>query len=190
MISTVVFDFFDVIRVDPYKKWLADNDYERVGIWYDIAARYDRGMSTREEFLNELSRESGIDPSEVDEAFKRASNFDHDVISIIRNVKQNRKTGLLSNSGGPGLRRLLKEQNLEELFHEIIVSGEVGFIKPEPEIFQIALERLEAEPSSTIFIDDNPHNVDASIELGINGILFTSAKNLVGELEKFGVAGI
>lgn len=187
MISTIIFDFFDVIRVDPYKKWLADNDLERVGIWYDIAARYDRGLISRETFLVELGRESGIDLAEVDATFKQSNQFDQDVISIIKKVKDKHKTGLLSNSGGPGLRKLLAEQNLDVLFDEIVVSGEVGFIKPEPEIFQIAIDRLDCKPLETIFVDDSPHNVEVSCQMGINGILFTSAKNLIIDLEKLGV---
>ena len=187
MITTILFDFFDVIRVDPYKKWLDTNEYLREGYWYDIAAQYDRGMITRTEFIAGLSKESSIHHNDIDAAFKGANIFDRDVIELIRSVKKTYKTGLLSNSGGPGLRSLLKEENLEEIFHEIIISGEVGFIKPEREIFQIALDRLQAQPVETIFIDDNPHNVEGAEEVGIHGILFTGVKKLTMDLKDLGI---
>lgn len=188
MFTTIIFDFFDVIRVDPYKKWLGDHGYVRDGFWYDIAAQYDRGLITRETFIEELARESGQDSKDVDLSFKNASQFDHDVIAIIRQLNSSHQTALLSNSGGPGLRRLLDEEALDSIFHEIIISGEVGFIKPEPEIFQIALERLDAESGKTIFIDDNQHNIDGAEKVGIKGILFTGVLKLKMDLEEFGVS--
>ena len=187
MITTILFDFFDVIRVDPYKKWLDTNKYLREGYWYDIAAQYDRGMITRAEFITGLSQESSIPEDEIDAAFKGSNIFDRDVIELIRSIKKTYKTGLLSNSGGPGLRSLLKEENLEEIFHEIIISGEVGFIKPEREIFQIALDRLEGQSGETIFIDDNPHNVEGAQDVGIHGVLFTGYTKLTTDLKDLGI---
>lgn len=182
MITSLLFDFFDVIRVDPYKKWLADNNYKREGYWYDAAADYDRGTITREEYIELLSKESGQTVDEINAAFRSANIFDDDVIDLISRAGSVYKVGLLSNSGGPGLRRLMKEKDLERLFHEIVISGEVGFIKPEKEIFEIGLQRLDCSAEECVFIDDNPHNVDAAVSLGINGIVFTSAGQLTDAL--------
>lgn len=187
VITTILFDFFDVIRVDPYKKWLDTNNYSREGYWYDIAAQYDRGMISRTEFIAGLSKESAIHRDDIDAAFKGANIFDRDVIELIRTVQKTYKTGLLSNSGGPGLRSLLKEENLEEIFHEIIISGEVGFIKPERAIFEIALDRLDAVSGETIFIDDNPQNVEGANSVGIQGVLFTGYKKLTVDLKDLGI---
>ncbi len=187
MITSLLFDFFDVIRVDPYKKWLADNNYKREGYWYDAAADYDRGIITREEFIELLSKESGQSADDINTAFRSTNIFDDDVIDLITRAGDAYKVGLLSNSGGPGLRKLMKEKDLEKLFHEIVISGEVGFIKPEKEIFEIGLQRLDCSPRECVFIDDNPHNVEAAIEIGVNGIIFTSAPQLVDALVEFDV---
>lgn len=187
MISTIIFDFYDVIRIDPYKKWLNDHGFSREGKFYDIAARHDRGMISFEDFIQELSRLSGESPDQVDSAFKTANNFDEDVIVLIESLAVNFKIGMISNAGGPGLRRILQEKNIEKLFNEIVISGEVGHVKPEPEIFNTALERLGSLPQESIFIDDNPRNVQASSRVGIKSILFTCAKELIQDLQKLDV---
>ena len=95
---------------------------------------------------------------------------------------------MISNAGGPGLRRILNEKGIEELFREIVISGEVGHIKPEPEIFNIALEKLESNPQETIFIDDNEHNCEAALDLGITSIQFVSYRQLIQSLGSLGVS--
>ena len=130
MITTIIFDFYDVIRIDTYKKWLADHGYKREGEFYDAAAKYDRGLSSFEELMEDLSALSGQSASEIDAAFKASTIFDVDVVELIRSLKSNYKIGLLSNAGGPGLRNQLLEKQIIDLFSEIIISGEVGFIKP------------------------------------------------------------
>lgn len=87
----------------------------------------------------------------VDRAFKAANNFDDEVIALIEKLAIDFKIGMISNAGGPGLRRILNEKGIEELFREIVISGEVGHIKPEPEIFNIALEKLGIKSSRNYF---------------------------------------
>ena len=63
-------------------------------------------------------------------------------------------------------------------FEGIVVSGEEKCIKPDPTIYNILMNRYSLIPEQTIFIDDNPDNISAANELGINGILFTSPEAL------------
>jgi len=187
MFTTFVFDFYDVIRIDPYKKWLNDHGFTRDGEFYDIAARYDRGMIDFDELMQGLAELSGQTTQQVDSAFKSANNFDDDVIDVIEKLSLDFKVGMLSNAGGPGLRRILNEKGIEKHFKEIIISGEVGHIKPEPKIFEIALERLESKPQETIFIDDNLNNCEAANQLGITSIQFIGCMQLKDSLKEIGV---
>lgn len=63
---------------------------------------------------------------------------------------------------------------LDELFHHVIDSSEVGLRKPNPKIFELALERLGTRAESTVFLDDFQGNLDAAAQLGIRGILVES----------------
>jgi putative hydrolase of the HAD superfamily len=59
-----------------------------------------------------------------------------------------------------------------EMFEARIFSCRIGAVKPEPEIYAGALERLGAAASDVVFVDDRPANVDAARALGIRAHLF------------------
>ena len=75
-----------------------------------------------------------------------------------------------------------------DLMEDIVVSGEEKIMKPNPEIFRRALSRFGILPEETVFIDDNPRNVDSACSLGICGVLFTGLENLVSKLCALGIA--
>ncbi len=74
---------------------------------------------------------------------------------------------------------------LEEL-DGILISGEVGLIKPDPQIFRVFLERFELKPADIVFVDDSQANVDAARALGIESVRFESAEQTRRELKRLG----
>jgi 2-haloacid dehalogenase len=78
----------------------------------------------------------------------------------------------------------LEQFDFLELFEDIIVSGEEGVAKPDPEIFEVLEERVRhrAGLDDCIFIDDSPANVAAAAETGIDAVHFTGADHLREDL--------
>lgn len=72
-------------------------------------------------------------------------------------------------------------------FRGIVVSGTEKCIKPDPEIYRILFDRYKLIPAESIFIDDNPDNVQASIDLGMPAIRFQNPSQLREELENRGI---
>lgn len=72
-------------------------------------------------------------------------------------------------------------------FEGIVVSGTERLVKPDPRIFQLLLDRYGLEASSTVFIDDNPPNVDAAAALGLSSLHFTGPDRLRDELSQLGL---
>lgn len=54
----------------------------------------------------------------------------------------------------------------------VFVSYKLGLLKPDIEIYQKVLLKLNAKPEEVIFIDDKPKNVNAAKSIGIHGIVF------------------
>ncbi len=67
-------------------------------------------------------------------------------------------------------------------FNGIVVSGQERLIKPDPQIYQLLLDRYRVDAAEAVFIDDSPTNVAAANELGMHGIHFRSPEALRLEL--------
>ena len=72
-------------------------------------------------------------------------------------------------------------------FHGVLVSGEVGVIKPDPRIFELLIERFAIDPRRAVYIDDVAANVAAARPFGIHAIHFTSPAALRTELAQLGL---
>lgn len=64
----------------------------------------------------------------------------------------------------------------------IVVSGYEKIGKPNPEIYQLVIDRHGVTPSETVFIDDRQENIEAAEALGFKGCLFTSPEQLRTDL--------
>ena len=72
-------------------------------------------------------------------------------------------------------------------FRDVVISGEVGMVKPDPAIFRLLLERHGLRPASTAYIDDTETNVQVARSLGMIGIRFESPGQLRAELAALGL---
>lgn len=84
--------------------------------------------------------------------------------------------------------RVMIEKKAFVGFEVIVLSNEVGFRKPGPEIYQITLDKLGVKPEEAIFIDDLPENISTAEKLGIKGILFTNSRQLRKQLLQLNVS--
>ncbi|PIB49768.1 HAD family phosphatase [Pseudomonas sp. 2822-17] len=77
-------------------------------------------------------------------------------------------------------------------FRDIVVSGELKLIKPNPAIYNASLSQVRAylpdiQPGEVVFIDDVADNVDAAVALGWRGIHHVSAEHTAARLRELGV---
>ena len=71
-----------------------------------------------------------------------------------------------------------------DLFDDIILSGDVELVKPDPAIFHLLLNKINYSAPECLLIDDSRPNVDAAKKLGFSIILFISPENLQTELQR------
>ncbi len=71
----------------------------------------------------------------------------------------------------PTAKKLFERFGISEFFEQMVVSEEVGWRKPHPKIFEVALDRMNETPSRAIFIGDNPQaDVAGSSECGMDSV--------------------
>jgi putative hydrolase of the HAD superfamily len=93
---------------------------------------------------------------------------------------------VLSNAPS-SMGRLIESQEWAMGFGHLLFSGDLGVMKPDAEIYQELLRRLDAEPGEVAFLDDRPDNVAGAIAAGISGLLFTGAAQARADLRALGL---
>ncbi len=106
---------------------------------------------------------------------------DERMMDAVRRVRAaGLRTGLISNSmGGASYDRDL----FPELFDGVVISGEVGMHKPQPEIFLLGAERAGVAPEECVFVDDLRENCAGAEAVGMTVVLHRGADTTVPELE-------
>jgi epoxide hydrolase-like predicted phosphatase len=94
------------------------------------------------------------------------------------------RTGMLSNSWGN-----TDYGPLVDFFDGVVISGAEGMRKPDARIYRLAAQRVGAELSECVFVDDITRNVDGAIATGMHAIHHTDPDVTIPELERLlGVA--
>jgi epoxide hydrolase-like predicted phosphatase len=148
----------------------------------------ERGELTEDQFgerfgeLLEIEDRSGL----VDRMFGGLRS-DEEMLAAVRRARaEGIRTGLVSNSMGAGR---YDRAAFGELFDGVVISGEVGMHKPQPEIFLLGAERAGLPPEQCVFVDDLRENCEGAEAVGMTAVLHRGAETTVPELERLlGVA--
>jgi len=97
---------------------------------------------------------------------------DREVESSLAELAPEYRLGLVTNfSYPPGAYRTIDRFGLRRFFEAIVVSGELGWRKPSPRIFEAALSRLSSGPGETVFVgDDCEADIAGAREVGMRTI--------------------
>jgi putative hydrolase of the HAD superfamily len=91
------------------------------------------------------------------------------------------RTSLVSNSWGT---RRYPRDLIAELFDGVAISGEEGFRKPDPRMYELGADRIGVAPGDCVFVDDLAFNLDPARELGMAVVHHTGAQTTLAELEQ------
>ncbi|HSL29470.1 MAG TPA: HAD family phosphatase [Anaerolineales bacterium] len=194
-IKAVFFDLGGVIVRTEFqapRQQLAD----RLGIDYDDLNKlvFDSDTSTRASVGEISSEEHWISviqrlrrPAEerqsIRDEFFAGDIVDRTLIEYIRSLRPRYKIGLISNAWGD-LRDFIVREKFDDAFDKMIISAEVGAMKPEPKIFRIALEQFGVKPREAVFVDDFYVNIEGCEKVGIQGIHFKDPETTLQQLKR------
>ena len=110
-----------------------------------------------------------------------------DMLDLIREIKSSYslKVVALSNEGRELMENRRKKFHLKELIDFFVCSGFVGLRKPDLDIYKLALELSQAQPSEVIYLDDRPLLAEIGQSIGLHAIQHktcTETKKLLNEL--------
>ena len=129
----------------------------------------------------------GIKPQELQsflDQYWSADDVNWELLDFIKSLHPGYKVGLLSNAWDNLRQTMHTRWNIDGLFDELVISAEVGMVKPNPRIFQLVLEKLGVQPAEAIFIDDMLVNVDAARQQGLAAIQFLNTQQTLASLQE------
>ena len=121
--------------------------------------------------------------SVIRDEFFAGDIIDRTLVEYIRSLRGKYKTGLISNAWSD-LRDFVVREKFDDAFDNMVISAEVGAMKPDPRIFQIALEQFNVKPKEAVFVDDFYVNIEGCEKVGIQGIHFQDAESTLKQLKK------
>jgi HAD superfamily hydrolase (TIGR01509 family) len=144
------------------------------------------GRVTPAQHWEAVAKRLGRPPSEIaalrDEFFG-GDVLDRALLDLIRSLRPRRRTGLISNAW-LDLRDYIGRNAFEDAFDSIVVSAEVGVLKPDPAIYKMAMDSVGASPAQSLMVDDTAENIAGAEALGMHGILFRDPEDLHTELRR------
>ena len=125
--------------------------------------------------LRDLEIDDEALAAELAQFFERDRRTRHvvfpETLRVLEELKKHYKLALITNGAIDIQRDKIDGANLGDFFDPIIISGEVGSGKPNPKLFQMALERLAVTPEETVMIGDSlSRDIGGARALGIRTI--------------------
>lgn len=111
--------------------------------------------------------------------------IDQEILADIHRYHKYLKTCLLSNFSSD-LRALIEDHwGIANAFDKILISGEIGMIKPQPEAFRKALDALGCQPGEAVFVDDRLENVEGAQAVGLQAIHYQGRSDMNKRIMSF-----
>jgi len=149
-----------------------------------LSEAINRGVYDAEGIRREVCAILGVDIPMSEFAELWSSHFTpyEDMVSRVAALAQKVRLVLLSNTNALHWDFLRPRLPALQYFDRCLVSHELGLVKPEPAIYEKALEAGGAPAERTAFFDDIPAYVEAASSLGIHGRVFTTAEAFDAQL--------
>jgi 2-haloacid dehalogenase len=197
-IETVIFDLGGVlIDWEPRRLYrqLFDNEVDMEWFLNNICtpewnAEQDRGRPLREAMdILQAQHPQYFDLIEIyyRDWTKMLGGAIEGTVELLQMVQKNYPTYALTNWSDQTFPTALELFDFLHSFKGVVVSGIEKYIKPDPKLFEIMIERFDLNPQKCVYIDDNAHNIQTSKALGFHSIHFLSPEQLKIELENYQV---
>jgi epoxide hydrolase-like predicted phosphatase len=194
LLRAIFFDFGGVILRTEYqspRQHLAERlnmDYDdlvRLVFDSETSRKASIGVETVDSHWAAVMRKLNLPISEaqaIRSEFFGGDILDRGLIQLMRDLRGKYKIGMISNAWND-LREYIARQGFADVFDTMIISAEVGVVKPDPKIFQIALDQLQVQAKEAMFIDDFKVNIEGCEKVGMKGFLFKDPEKDVQKIK-------
>lgn len=144
----------------------------------------DQGTAGVAAYWHAIARDTGArwDEARINELwtadFRSWLSVNPAIVQLLADLRAGGTPLALLSNAGPDYGSYFRRGPLADYFTACYVSGELGMLKPHPDIYRHVLDDLGITPAEAIFIDNRDTNVAGAEALGITGHVFTDARRL------------
>ena len=143
--------------------------------------RWDRGVISIQELMEFASRRVGLELREIErlmDLVRESLHLKLDSVTLLDELHEKGYTMFcLSNMPREHYHVLSEQHDFWDRFAGVVISALVGWVKPEKEIYHHLLQRYDLAAENCVLVDDYIENIEAAEQIGMKGILFTSAED-------------
>lgn len=197
-IKTIFFDFGGVIIKSPNIRWVKhwkkilgiDNHPELLEMIENphnspLVQEMCLGKIPEDTIMDLMTEKWRLNPiilEKIRTKMLSKRQLNKDVLQLMKSLQDQYQIAILSNAGDKSRRLMVDTYQLDHYVDEIIISAEEGVIKPDPQIFAIAMARLGAEPGTSLLLDDTLENIVAARAYGMKAVHFMNTKQAIQEV--------
>ena len=194
VVQAIIFDFGGVlVRTEDRKPRTVLA--ERLGLTYDelsalifdspSAIQAMRGEISALEHWDEVRKSLDLDAEGVEwvsTEFWAGDALDENLVNVLRSLRPRYTTVLLSNAWDD-LRPVIEEEwKIDDAFDRLVISAEIGMVKPDLQIYQWVIAELGVDASQAVFVDDFIQNIEGANAAGMKTIHSQSPGQALQEL--------
>lgn len=199
MIKNIVFDISNVLAPFRFQEYLIEKGFDaetikriyKASVMTPYWDEFERGKLSQEEVMKAFI---SCDPQigdELHKAFDSVSgimgtyDYTEEWINTLKAAGFN--VYGITNFTPAGYEQCYDSISFIEKFDGTIFSFQEGIIKPEPEIYQLLIDRYNLRAEECVFIDDTEKNVLSAEKMGFHGIVFKGYESALSQLKELGV---
>lgn len=201
MLKTVIFDLGNVLFFFDHNKMIHQigdccgikpDELKKIFFQHQVHAAYETGQIDSSD-VHRILKTHGTKPFTLQEWMEAASDIFTPNLSIYPLIESLKRKGirlvLLSNTSEVHYNYIYSHYPILRLFDAKILSYEVKSSKPQPQIYQTAIQRIECPLDQCFYTDDIPEFISAARRAGIDSEVFVGVPELRAHLAKRGYPG-
>lgn len=154
--------------------------------------RCERGELDARGLYDIFCSELGVQPdlAALEHAGSDIFDCNFSMIPLLAQLKlAGHRLGILSNTSASHWQHVTRErfEVLNWFFERIVLSYQVGSMKPDAKIYEFAAEQAGMPPEQIFFVDDRPENVAGARAAGIDAVIYESTSQLARDLMQRGI---
>ncbi|MGZ8572274.1 MAG: HAD family hydrolase [Actinomycetota bacterium] len=194
----VIFDLFGVLTrgqsrrgIDAMARTLREGPEPFQAAYWAERPDYDRGAVSGGEYWDRVARSlsSEIDRDEIDRLIVLdVDSWDRPepgMVEFAGAVARSRLAAAILSNSPPEITDRFRSYPWMAGFDRSVFSSEVGFVKPEPPIFEHVIAELRIDPDDAVLVDDRAENIEVARSLGMRGFEFRTGESTPTELVAF-----